>query len=208
ERFCVQIVAGTVAAVGVDRRRLARQVDEAGLGVDGDLRPDADVAGPLPRSVFPRLVAGLAGIRNRVEAPDLLAGARVVGADEPFRVRAVAIAETLGHRRPDDNRVVDDGRRRVNADLAALEIDRLVLADDDAFLEIDHAVLAEGRDRLPGLRVQLDQAVADREEHDAVVTFAVGPVRESAAGELPRRGERANPFVESVDPFQLAGFRV
>src|SRR5439155_339641 len=91
-------------------------------------------------------------------------------------------------------------------DLAAIEIDLLVLAaDDDAFLQIEDAALAERRDRLAGLRAQFDESITDRVEDDAVVALAVGPVRESAARELARRDLCAQPLVRPVDPFQLAG---
>ena len=148
EALGVEVVAGAVAAVLVDGRRLDRQVDEARFGIDRDLRPHAGVAGPLPRAVLPRLVTGLARARHRVEAPDLLAGAHVEGAHQALDVRAVEIAEAFEHRRADDDHVVDDGRRRVQADFALLEVDLhllAVLADHHADLEIDDALVAERR---------------------------------------------------------------
>ena len=62
EAFGEEIVAGPVAAVEVGRWRLDRQIDEAELFVDGDLRPHADVAVGGPRLVLPRVVAELAGL--------------------------------------------------------------------------------------------------------------------------------------------------
>ena len=64
-----QVVAGPMAAVVIRCRRLDRQIDEAELFVHADLRPHAHVAVECPRIVLPGLVAVLAGIRNRVEAP-------------------------------------------------------------------------------------------------------------------------------------------
>ena len=55
-----QVVAGTMAAVVIGRRRFDRQVDQAEIFVDGDLRPDAGVAVGRPRLVLPRVVAELA----------------------------------------------------------------------------------------------------------------------------------------------------
>src|SRR6478735_12539955 len=115
-----QVVAGTIAAVFIDGRRFHRQIREAGDRVDRDLGPHTDVAGPFPRAVLPGIVTELAGARNRVKAPDLLAGLHVEGADQTLGVGAVAIAQPLEHRRPDDDRVVDDGWRRVQADFALL----------------------------------------------------------------------------------------
>src|SRR6266850_156504 len=85
QRFGEQIVAGPMAAVVVGRRRLDRQVHEPELLVDGDLRPDADVAVGRPRFAFPRVVAELTRPRNRVELPELLPGARVERAREALR---------------------------------------------------------------------------------------------------------------------------
>src|SRR5262245_22451460 len=138
-----EVVAGTVAAVFVNRRCFHRQVHEAGFRIDGDLRPHADVAAPLPRSLLPGVVAEFARSRNRIELPELLARADIEGADEALRVRAVAITEPFEHRRADNHRVVDDGRRRVQANFTLLEVDLLVLADDDSNLQVDNAVLAE-----------------------------------------------------------------
>src|SRR5260221_3871361 len=208
ERLGEQVVARPVAAVGVDRRRFHREVDEAQLRIDGDLRPDAVVAGPRPRFLFPRAVAEFAGRWNRIEAPDLFTGARVERADQTLGVRAVAVPEALGHRRPDDDHVADDGRRGVQADLAAIEIDLLALADDDALLEVQDAVFAECLHRLPGLRVQLDEAVADRDRDDTVVALAVGPVGDAPAGELARRDRGAQALVHVPDPLQLTGASV
>ena len=79
------------------------------------------------------------------------------------------------------------------------------LADDGADLHVDDAVGAEAGDRHAGLRVQRDQAVAGRDVDDAVVTLAVGPVREAAARELARRVDGARAFLLGVHPDQLAG---
>ena len=201
-----QVVAGTVAAVLVDGRRFNGQVDEAGFGVDRNLGPDADVAGPFPRTVLPRVVAELARAGNRVEAPQLLAGLHVERADQALGVRAVPVADPFEHRRADDDRVVHDRRRRVQTDFALLEIELLVLADDDADLQVDDTAGAERHDRHAGLRVQFDEPVAGRHVEDALVTAPVGPVGEAAARELagrPARGALA--LVHAVHPLHLTG---
>ena len=76
EAVAEQVVAGTMAAVEIRCRILDRQIHEAELFVDRDLRPDAGVAVDRPRFLFPRVVAELAGPRNRVERPQQLAGLR------------------------------------------------------------------------------------------------------------------------------------
>src|SRR5712691_2563907 len=96
----------------------------------------------------------------------------------------------------------------MHPDFAGLQIDRLALAFDGADLQIDDAVLAERRDERAVLRVELDEPVAGRHINDAVVAFAVGPVRHAAARELPRRDRRAPPFAKAVRPDHLAGLPV
>ena len=61
----------------------------------------------------------------------------------PLVLLCVLDGHAFLERRADDDDVVDDGRRRVQADLAGLEIDLLAVADDRADLQIDDAVLAE-----------------------------------------------------------------
>src|SRR5439155_5951663 len=107
-----------------------------------------------------------------------------------------------------DRDVLDDERRRVDADLAGLEIDLLPLADHGPLLEIDDAVGAERIDHRAGVRVERDETIARRDVDDAVVAAAVGPVRESAARELPRRDAGAFALTQAVRPHQLAGLAV
>src|SRR5207247_10108001 len=140
EAVAVQIVAGTMAAVQIRRRILDRQIHEAELFVDGDLRPDARVSVDRPRFFFPGIVAELARARDRVEGPEELAGPRVPCADEPLRVVMGLDGEAFTERRADDDHVLRDGRCRVKADLTGLEIDLLALADNGADLHCDDAV--------------------------------------------------------------------
>src|SRR5207237_8933082 len=93
----------------------------------------------------------------------------------------------LLERGADEDDVLDDGRRRVDADLADLVVDLLALAGHRALLQIDDAALAERRDHRAVLRVERDQAIARRDVEHALVAFAVGPVRDAAARELARR---------------------
>src|SRR5262245_1887444 len=114
---------------------------------------------------------------NGVEAPDLLSGFRIECADQTLGVCAVTVTQTFGHRRSDDHHVTGDSSGRVQTDFATFKIDLFILTDEDAFLEIDHAVFAECRHGLSGFRIQSHQAISDRHEHDALVAAAVGPVR-------------------------------
>ena len=88
--------------------------------------------------------------------------------------------------------------------LAGYRIDRLV----GLLLEIDHPVRPEVRHRTARRGVERDQPVAGGDVDDPG-RLAVGlPVREAAAGQLPRRGGAARPLVEAVHPEHLAGRRV
>src|SRR5439155_396433 len=92
----------------------------------------------------------------------------------------------------------------MQSDLTGRQIDLLAGSSDSALLEIDDAVLAERLHRRTRLRVERDEAIAGCDVQNAVVTPAVGPVRQAAAGELPRRGNGARPFELGVHPDQLA----
>ena len=195
-----------MTAVVVARRQLHGQEHRVRLFVDGHLCPHARVAGVGPRIFFPRVVAELAGLRNRVEDPQPLAGARVVAADESFFVNA-ALRRSAGQvRGADDDDVLGDDRRRVQTDFTRHRIDFLVVVH----FQIDDAVLAEPFDRHARLRVERDHAVAGRHVHDPRIlsSSAVGPVREPASRELTRRRLAALPLVLAVHPQQLAGGRV
>ena len=132
------------------------------------------MAGELPRTAVPGVDAELALLRNRVEGPDELAGARV---ERPHVARRIVlvhqpIADAVAE---DDEILVDDRRRRVGVVL-------LVDGPDEALAEIDDAVLAEAFNRLSSLRIELDQAIP-RVEEDAQLS-ATCPER--SRGVAPR----------------------
>ena len=102
-----------------------------------------------------------------------------------------------------DDDVARHHRRGVQPDLGRHRIDRLIVV----LLEIDDAVVAECRDAHAGLRVQRDQLVS-RSDVENSLLFAVGPVREAAAGQLPRSRGAARAFALAVHPELFAGFRV
>jgi hypothetical protein len=175
QAFGKQVVAGTMAAVEVRRGRLDRQVNEAELFVRGDLRPDADVAVVGPRLLLPGVVAELAWTGNRVERPQQLAGAHV---ERPHQALGVVVGRdgrAFTHRGADDHHVLDDGRGRVDADLAGLEVDLLALGPDHPHFQIEDAALAESRNHRAGLGVQLDELITGRHVDHPIVALAVGP---------------------------------
>ena len=103
----------------------------------------------------------------------------------------------------DDDDVLRDDGRRVQADLALDQIHRLVVIE----LQIDDAVLAERRDRRAGLRVEREHLIAGRHVDDALssrpsVQYA-RPRPDSLRGAIRRAGPRL-----PVHPQQLAGRRV
>src|SRR6185503_707098 len=203
-----EVVARTMSAVLIRARVLDRQIDETFFLVHGDAGPYAGVAVERPRVFFPRIVAKLTWTRNRVERPDSLAGAHVECADYALTVVVRDDLRPFLERRSDDDDVLDDGGHRVEADFTRLQIDLLTGAEHDAFLQIEDAVPAERRDRLAGLRIELHHTEAGRDVHDPFVALAVGPVRDAAARELPRRDRRARALFKAVCPVQLAGLRV
>src|SRR5439155_24151327 len=141
--FRNRVVAGPMDAIELRGGCFNRQVDEPEILVHADLAPDADVAVLRPRAVLPRLAAVLAGPWNGVELAELLPRAYVERADEPFRVVVRLDGSSLPERGPDDRDVSRNRRRRMDANLAGLEINLLVGAVNSAYLQIDEAVLAE-----------------------------------------------------------------
>ena len=83
---------------------------------------------------------------------------------------------------------------------ASVEIDCLI----EVLLQIDDAVRAEAGHRLSGFRVERDEPIAGRDVENPLL-FAVGPIRQPAARELPRRGRPRCAFMLAMHPQQLAG---
>ena len=198
-----QVVAGPMTAIVVAGRRLDRQIRHPQFFIDGDLSPDAGVAGVRPRIVQPGIVAELARPRNRVEDPQPLARLDVESADVALFV-ALAARHAAGQvRGADDDGVPGDDRCGVQTNLAGDEVHDLIVV----LLQIDDAVLAEARDRNAGLGIERDQPIAGRDVENPLVA-AVGPVRQAAAGELAGRRLAARAFALAVHPHLLAGCRV
>src|SRR5438132_9908668 len=80
-----QVVAVSLAAIVVVRRRAEGQIDVAELLVGAHDRPHAHTADPAPRVTRPGLGTELIRLRDGMEDPSLRAGAHVEGADMPRR---------------------------------------------------------------------------------------------------------------------------
>ena len=203
-----QVVPGAVAAVVIRGGRLHRQVDQAQILIDRDLRPHAGVAVDRPRISLPRVVAELTGQRDGVERPQQLSGAHIERAHKAFRVVVGADGCPFAERGADDHDVLYHRRRRVQTDLAGLQIDLLAGAEHGALFQIEHTVAAERVDQATGSRVERHETVAGRDIENTVVSAPVSPVREPAPRQLTRRNTGAPSLTHAVRPHQLAGFSV
>ena len=105
--------------------------------------------------------------------------------------------------RADHHHTVHDAGRGMEADIGGFGVKLLIEVE----LQIDRPTLAEIRDEAPRLRIQRDQAIADRHIQDAFLD-AVGPIAEPAAGQLARRIRGTRAFLLPVEPQQFAGLRI
>ena len=203
QRLAEQVGARPVAAVVVAGGQLDRQIRHVEILIDRHLSPHAGVARVLPRVLLPRVVAEFTDRRDGVEDPQALAGADVEAADEALHVGLAARDAAGPMRGADDDHVPRHERRRMQPDLAGDRIDLLVVV----LLQIDDAVLAEGRDRHAGLRVEREEAVAGRDVENPLLA-AVGPVRQATAREDARCVGAARAFILAVHPQQFARGRI
>src|SRR5439155_1362755 len=193
-----QTVAGAMATVVIAGRQLDWQINDAELFVNRNLSPDARVTGVRPRVALPCFVSDLAGPRDGVENPEALARADVIAPDETFLVFWALGCPARQVCGADDHRVPDHYGRGVEAYLARDEIHLLIVFQ----LQIDNAVVPEPGYRRAGLGVHSDHLIARCDINDPLLP-AVGPVRETAARELPWRRFAAFAFVDAVHPLQL-----
>ena len=181
------------------------QIDQPQFGIGAVLRPVADIAGGLGRAVQPGLVALLALARHGMEYPEPLAGPDVEAADETLDVPGDGDRGRM--RRAHHHDIAHHQRRGMQADLLArtlaVQVDVLVVVP----LEIDHAVRAETRIGLAGLRIQRDQLIADGDVEDAF-RIAVAPIADAMAAAGTRRVDPALALVEIKAPFYRAGARI
>ena len=126
-----------MAAVLIHQRHADGNVDETEIRVRRVGRPRiilADAFRPDLGAVLPGLGAELAGLRDQVELPELLARADVEAADIPRKVPHADGVVAVNRRIADDDDVVDDDRRRARRDLTILRIDTDGAVRADAFL--------------------------------------------------------------------------
>src|SRR6266705_6499847 len=172
-----QIVARPVASVVVRRGRLDRQIDQAQIFVHSDLVPDASVAVLGPGSLLPGLVAELARPGDSVELPNLFPCPHIERPNQTFSVVMAFNGSAFSERGTHDHHVSSYSRRRMDADLASFQIDLLVDSFHDTDLHVENAVRAKRVDQCARLGIELHEAITRRYVDDALVAFAVSPVR-------------------------------
>ena len=112
-----------------------------------------------------------------MEDPKALAGADIESADKALHISFSRWRAAFHVRGPDDDDVLGDDLRRMQADLAGDQVDLLVVVH----LQVDYALIPEGRHRDAGLGIQSNQAITWRDVEDAFFA-AVGPMGDSMAG--------------------------
>ena len=194
-RIGVQIRAGAHVRIKVGRRIPDRHVEHPVLDVERQRRPQAAAAVLARGLVGPGLRSGLARVGNEIEAPDLLTGGKLEGADPVLRppVRAG---------RAVDHQVLVDQRRHAQV-LAGLRIGDLLAPEQRALGHVErdqvavrgaaneasvlqrHAAIGGRKSRtllLPvvspalsaGRRVDRDGRLVDGQIHHALVDERVG----------------------------------
>src|ERR1700674_1531984 len=118
-----EVVTRPVAPVIVRRGRLDWEIDQAKVFVHSDLVPDASVAVVGPGSVQPGVVAELTLSGDGVELPNLFPGPSIKRANQTFGVVMAFNSRAFSHRGTHDHHVSSYRRRRMDADLASLQID-------------------------------------------------------------------------------------
>jgi hypothetical protein len=81
-----KVVTVTVTAVVITRWCFDRKINVAQFEIGAHRRPNRSVSGVLPGIVFPRVVAELAALGNRVKCPEQLAAADVISAHKSRHV--------------------------------------------------------------------------------------------------------------------------
>ncbi len=184
DRLAEEARPWTAAAVEIVAGRGDRQVDEPARFVERHRRPDVGVTGVRPRIVLPRVVAELAGLRNRVERPHLLPGARAERADVARRI--ILIRKAIANAVAEDHEVlVDDRRGRVC-------VVALVDFPDEALAQVGDAARAETLDGPARRRVEAEQAIAAVDENpQRTAGRAVSPGGHAAVHETGAVGRLA-----------------
>src|SRR5438067_4542777 len=194
-----EAAARAIAAVVIAGGQFHGQIDKAELFVNGDLRPYTGIAGVGEGVLPPGVGSILTGLGNRVKDPKALAGAHIKAAHvaaHVFAALGIAACEVCG---ADDDDILRDYRRGMQAHFARYEVDILIVV----LFQIDDAIAAEAGNRRARLGVQRDQPVAGRDVKDALF-LAVGPIGDAMPGKLPGRVGAAHAFVFAMDPEKFA----
>src|SRR5882672_2098517 len=169
-----QSVAGPVGAKVIPCRQFDRQIYQTKFFIDGDLGPNAGVAGIGVGIFFPAVVPIFGTDRNGMEDPETFARAHIKSTNVSFYgTKAVGIGPgcMCG---PDNNDIASDDRCSMQSDFSTERIDDLIVFH----LQIHNAADAEARYRRTSLRIQSDQAITRRHVENSLFG-TVGPVRES-----------------------------
>ena len=142
----------------------------------------------LGRTGLPRLVPFLTGSRNRVEAPDLLAGLHVVRRDE-------AANPVLAATHADDHFVLDD-ERRVRNRVARRRRRHLRLPDLASAFRVDGNQVRIERPHEQRVTENRDAAVVRATADDAIGVRCVAIDPERAAGDRVERHDVVRPLRE------------
>ena len=108
QRVRIEVVARTISAPEIRRRRTGRQIDDPALAIESHPGPGVCAAALAPGALGPRLRAELVLVRNGVEAPAKRPCMEIERADVPRR-GSVDLADL----RAEDDQVLEDhaGRR-------------------------------------------------------------------------------------------------
>ena len=167
QRVGEEVGTQPIAAVKIGRGRAGRDVDEAAGSIHRHARPRVRAARCLVGVGWPGIVSEFARPRNGMEGPADLAGARIVGAYVTGR-RTLFFSDS---RAPDQYVLVDDsrtGRHQVCIGDVASE----------AHAEVHGAGIAEGGNRMTGLRIERVQPATGGKEDAPVAT--ISPVHDAA----------------------------
>ena len=169
QRIREQVVSRSHAAVEVRRRAGGGNEHQAAPGICRDDRPGVCGAGSPGAVAVPGFTARHAlSSWNRIPVPQELAAARIEGAN----IAVIEIDFTvIADRRTNHNDVVDDGRWRGDAVLAAPEV-------LDASRQLQFAVDSEVCAALAAFRIEDDEACVEGAENDPIPARVVfGRVR-------------------------------
>ena len=112
-----------------------------------------------------------------MEDPEAFARPDVEAADVALHIR-FAFGNAAGFvRGADDHDVLGDDGSCMQSDFAVDQIDFLIVI----LLQIDDAILSEGRYRCAGLGVERDETVSGRDVENSLLS-SVGPVSQAAPG--------------------------